>query len=651
MDVKCENCGTEYEFDDSKVTAAGITVKCTHCGHLFRVSRDAPQPAAPSTASRTRHWMIRNRHGEIREFRDLSTLQQWIVARKVSRDDEISKTGETWKRLGSIVELAGVFNAVESTGSVGDLFGSGSASIELSSVPPDAAPPPFGPAEVIPTGKFRLEGPRKLPAPPPPASPAASIDDAPTIRVTRDHRVAAVEAVRSVPPAPLAFSEPPPPGYTPPAQSSGRGFWLGMLTAVALAGVGYFVYDTFMRPDAAAPTAAGSVSERAVRRGETAYQRDTEADFARAEAEFTKALRQLGEPPSDPRLAVRALLGRARVAIARAEYTKLAQQDASAHLRIAGLALEDARLLAPDDAGLRLVQADLHRVGGDNRRANAALEGLQVPDALHDELRLVQAALPIHAGNWVAARDQLKGLPAGALEQPRARLLYATALARSGRTQDAIFELERVLTRQPDHDAANRLYTALRPRSPATISAAAVSRSPVGQAAPRTIMAGTAPSSTASPSAPKPAPERAASKSAAKKAQNARQNVAAKAPKKAPRSFDGLMTAARRAQENGRTNQARRLLLQAIRIKPNQPEALSSLGWCDVDDGKFRRAINYFQRALGRSDGYSEARYGLGVALERSGQKSAAKKIYQEYLTKHPRGRRRRIVERKVKIL
>ena len=30
MYVKCEKCGTEYEFDDRKVAASGITVKCTN---------------------------------------------------------------------------------------------------------------------------------------------------------------------------------------------------------------------------------------------------------------------------------------------------------------------------------------------------------------------------------------------------------------------------------------------------------------------------------------------------------------------------------------------------------------------------------------------------------------------------------------------
>ena len=39
MDVRCEKCGTEYELDDSRLKPAGVSVKCTSCGHVFRVRR------------------------------------------------------------------------------------------------------------------------------------------------------------------------------------------------------------------------------------------------------------------------------------------------------------------------------------------------------------------------------------------------------------------------------------------------------------------------------------------------------------------------------------------------------------------------------------------------------------------------------------
>ncbi|MGK0357905.1 MAG: putative Zn finger-like uncharacterized protein [Bradymonadia bacterium] len=647
MDVKCENCSTEYEFDDSKVTAAGITVKCTHCGHLFRVSRPiqaADPPASP--APRSRHWVIRNRQGEVREFRDLSTLQQWIVARKVSREDEISKTGETWKKLGSIVELAGVFSAVDAASSVDGLFSKGD---ELKARASIERPPPFGPEEVIPTGKFRLEGPKGTPKSANTTPSSVGVDDAPTIRGTRDRRPAAGIAMPSLPEQQaLTFTDATPPSYRPPAPSTaGRGFLLGVMTTFALVGVAYFVYDAVLRTDTQGTPIAEDTSERAVRRGEAAYQRDTEADFSRADAEFAETLRQLGAPPRDVSLAVRALVGRARVAIARAEYSRLAGDDPAMHLTAARRALEDAQRIGPNAPATRLVLADLHRVAGDERAARAALEGLETPLVLADERRLIEAAMLINQGNWVAAREAFKALPPSTLDLPRARFLYAVALARSGRTQDAIFEVERVLTRQRDHEAAQQLLKALRPRTPSTIAAAAVTRgllqpASASSAAPKSA----APKSAAPKSA---APKSAAPKSAAPK--SAASKKPASKPKARPRGFDGLMRTARKAQEHGRTTQARRLLLQALSVKPGNAEALSSLAWCDVDDGKFARAISYFRQALQRSGGYADARYGLAVALERSGRKADAKRTYQEYLQKHPTGRRRRIVERKVNIL
>ena len=35
MDVRCEKCQTEYELDEARLKPSGVTVKCTHCGHLF----------------------------------------------------------------------------------------------------------------------------------------------------------------------------------------------------------------------------------------------------------------------------------------------------------------------------------------------------------------------------------------------------------------------------------------------------------------------------------------------------------------------------------------------------------------------------------------------------------------------------------------
>jgi predicted Zn finger-like uncharacterized protein len=119
MDVRCERCKTEYEFDEARITDAGVTVKCTTCGHVFRVKKKTlavTLPASPDAlpgSDKPREWKLRQANGHVLNFKELTTLQKWIVERKVTREDEISITGESWKPIGAIVELAPFFQIVE----------------------------------------------------------------------------------------------------------------------------------------------------------------------------------------------------------------------------------------------------------------------------------------------------------------------------------------------------------------------------------------------------------------------------------------------------------------------------------------------------------------------------------------------------------
>jgi predicted Zn finger-like uncharacterized protein len=155
LDVRCERCRAQYVFDDDQVTAAGLTVQCTNCGHLFKVRKKelvvtvpvkpddlegAPVPANAARISSSggippavapgrpapaahptpapdgeaqREWRVRQSNGNIFTFREMTTLQKWIIEQKVIRDDEISRAGDQWKRLGNIPELASFFQVVE----------------------------------------------------------------------------------------------------------------------------------------------------------------------------------------------------------------------------------------------------------------------------------------------------------------------------------------------------------------------------------------------------------------------------------------------------------------------------------------------------------------------------------------------------------
>jgi predicted Zn finger-like uncharacterized protein len=217
MDVRCERCKTQYEIDDARISETGVTVQCTTCHHVFVVKKKAlvvtvpvrpgqapqapgtppgnaaaPSPGAPppglrplaptmsalpavtsaaspeppaqglppaAGAAGSREWRIRQPSGNTFTFKDLTTLQKWIVERKVSRDDEISVTGDTWKRLGDIAELATFFQVVDEAQRAVVL----QAQLGMT---PGAAPPggPQGPASTA----ARTPAPPAVPPPQPP---------------------------------------------------------------------------------------------------------------------------------------------------------------------------------------------------------------------------------------------------------------------------------------------------------------------------------------------------------------------------------------------------------------------------------------------------------------------------------------------------
>ena len=137
MDVRCEKCQTEYELDETRLKPGGVTVKCTHCGHMFRIRKrtitnvghgagtpgsplpgggsgsatrprpNSSRPLGPPSPKRRpdsifddearaggpdepptvveRQWLLRLDNGEQRSCRELATLQQWIVSAVVTR--------------------------------------------------------------------------------------------------------------------------------------------------------------------------------------------------------------------------------------------------------------------------------------------------------------------------------------------------------------------------------------------------------------------------------------------------------------------------------------------------------------------------------------------------------------------------------------
>ncbi len=103
MDVQCERCKTEYEFDDALVSGRGTTVRCTNSGHQFKVRR---QEAADGGGDR---WLIKTASGQQFTFVSLRELQRAILAQQVSRGDLLRRAGAPPRTLGSILELEPFF--------------------------------------------------------------------------------------------------------------------------------------------------------------------------------------------------------------------------------------------------------------------------------------------------------------------------------------------------------------------------------------------------------------------------------------------------------------------------------------------------------------------------------------------------------------
>jgi predicted Zn finger-like uncharacterized protein len=224
MDVTCERCSTAYEFDDALVSERGTTVKCTNCGHQFKVRR-------PQAAGAPERWLVRTIDGREIEFRALRELQAAIAQAAITRDDVLSRGGSRPRRLGSIAELEPFF---VSAGAGGPTH---STSLGLGPRAPVITGLPT-PAAEIPSGRSSQPS---SPGPAPRAPAEARVDDpaqrtvADRSRVTTAHgigmpRTSEVSVAIPLPRGPEPFSpaasarrpaEPPlpprRPGSIPPA--------------------------------------------------------------------------------------------------------------------------------------------------------------------------------------------------------------------------------------------------------------------------------------------------------------------------------------------------------------------------------------------------------------------------------------------------
>ena len=75
-------------------------------------SSGGARASVPSPSARP--WTIRKRGAtDVQSCADLVTLRKWMLERRITRDDEISRSGKSFRRIGSIVEFESLFHSVD----------------------------------------------------------------------------------------------------------------------------------------------------------------------------------------------------------------------------------------------------------------------------------------------------------------------------------------------------------------------------------------------------------------------------------------------------------------------------------------------------------------------------------------------------------
>jgi predicted Zn finger-like uncharacterized protein len=113
MDVRCNRCGTEYEFDDALISERGTTVKCTNCGFQFKIF-----PVGAGSAPE--RWVVRTTLGRELVYTSLRDLQRAIVQRQVEPNDLLSRGNQPPRALRTIAELEPFFTTSASRPSAGE---------------------------------------------------------------------------------------------------------------------------------------------------------------------------------------------------------------------------------------------------------------------------------------------------------------------------------------------------------------------------------------------------------------------------------------------------------------------------------------------------------------------------------------------------
>ncbi|HEX8796387.1 MAG TPA: tetratricopeptide repeat protein [Polyangiaceae bacterium] len=682
MDVQCERCKTEYEFDDALVSGRGTTVRCTNCGHQFKVRRaEASEPGAD-------RWVVRTGAGTDLTFLTLRELQRAILAKQVGRGDVLTRGHDPARALGTIAELEPFFEGRTSSRPppagglpVQKLPGPPAVPTRTDSAPPvlpkrtaswGSAPDQAQGGLPPPRRKIDTLRPPTGAAPPPPPSPLAQptgsvpVQAAPVVAAATPYAFGQAAVVpppaedpvtlrrpNTPPPPPAALletSSPLPPPTAPvrrisyaddelpdprrPLPSSSRddlypvaprrrvGGWIVAVVLMAAVGVvGWVVAKPYLVAKPANATA--QLDPRALgflTDGERALA-DGHLDLAQGDFDKASALAEHD---------LRVLVDEARVAAARADVPWLAMKllpaDAKDLVRATKADLDDrvARARKAADAALAVAPEDVSAV-------RAHIDALRLAgdrDAARKEVaKIAQAAQP-ETAYVIAALDLAEPEPLWTTVIDRLRVA-AGGEGNAGRARAALVY---ALAKSGDATGAKtelaKLDAMARPYPLLPQLHAFVDKTPLKVALDGGIAANVPNVDVnALPQKPPPGQPGAAAPGAA---DNDQPGI--------PGESTSAMKAAQAAIRKGDWNRARQIYEALVARNPSDSEALAGIGDVSRAQGDNAGAMSAYKRALSVNPSYLPALVGLADTQWASGDRASALRGYKDIVDRFPEG-------------
>lgn len=646
MDIRCDQCGSEYFLNDSQIPPDGIRVKCETCQNIFFVSpygEDEPaDEGEDEDAEPAKEFMIRRRKGSLLRFTELETLHEWILDGTVGPHDEIGTNDENWAELSMVPELKEVFARVRKKSSATK------PSVRRATAPMGAVQEPTAPQHREPSrissGPARdlvrhTEGERE-----------PELGDKSFRELDRDSRDRRAQADRSrrsdarwdrkepMEREPVVTREVPADDFEPVRRGARWPWVVGVVVLVAGVGLGgLFALGVLPSPFPGKsrgnlPPDPPAVTEEDQKLAEARKQMDvgTAAGYAAAvtalvgcEARSCQELRAISLALWSYVLSEDLEMFISKLPEELSDADRLARSK-PIHNQVRQKAQESmaaARAMSEETA-TQQAALGLSQLLLDDAGANVAIEKAGLKDPQNPYYHFAKALFFQHGGDLIKAADLFEKIARTATPDNQLIIFhYAHGraairmrdFARAGRA------LDHVCNRRPDHLVACQLAAEMVTRTANAPTDPVVPVEP-GMDAPPTDPAGVPTPGMTTPDPGVPADPG--------KPDDDRGDF----------DYDTYFSKAEQYYRSGDKSRAKQYYLKAGQKDPTSVDAFSGAAYCDLDLGNASAAIPNFRKALALVPNFSKAQYGLAEALHQTGQKNEALNAYKRFLQLNPAG-------------